>query len=247
MHAQSAGAAWSALTATHRQPVFLVTSFPDRLPPHWWPGSLFARALARGDRVIAPSSYVSQAVIERYNIPVDRITVIPRAIDVALFDPALVSANRVAAMQRAWGVLPRMRIVLVPGPIAPANGQLSVIEAAQRIIGAGGRNIAFVFAGEEYLHPRYARDLRNQAKKHGIDAFCHFVGECTDMPAALAAADVVVVPALEPPLSGPRRRRSAGDGPARGHHKCWRAAGKRALPPAHARRVANRLAGAAGR
>ena len=37
---------------------------------------------------------------------------------------------------------------------------------------------------------------------HGIDTLCRFVGHCPDMPAALAAADVVVVPALEPPLSG---------------------------------------------
>ncbi len=32
VHAQSAGGAWSALAATDRMPVFLVTSFPDRLP-----------------------------------------------------------------------------------------------------------------------------------------------------------------------------------------------------------------------
>ena len=37
---------------------------------------------------------------------------------------------------------------------------------------------------------------------HGIDTLCRMVGHCADMPAALAAADVVVVPALEPPLSG---------------------------------------------
>ena len=37
---------------------------------------------------------------------------------------------------------------------------------------------------------------------HGIDTLCRFTGPCPDMPAALAAADVVVVPALEPPLTG---------------------------------------------
>ena len=202
VHAQSAGAAWSALIATHRQPVFLVTSFPDRLPPQWWPAKLFAGALARGNRVIAPSSYVSQAMIKRYNIPVNRISVVPRAIDTTLFDPATVSANRIAAVQRAWGIHPRMRIVLAPGPIAPANGQLSLIDAAKRIIGASGKNIVFVFAGDDSEHPRHVSDLKRRAETHGIGAFCFFVGECVDMPAALAAADVVVVPALKPPLSG---------------------------------------------
>jgi glycosyltransferase involved in cell wall biosynthesis len=37
---------------------------------------------------------------------------------------------------------------------------------------------------------------------HGIDTVCRMVGHCPDMPAALAVADVVVVPALQPPLSG---------------------------------------------
>ena len=37
---------------------------------------------------------------------------------------------------------------------------------------------------------------------HGIDTLCRMVGHCADMPAALAVADVVVVPALQPPLAG---------------------------------------------
>src|SRR5476651_2894502 len=85
VHAQSAGGAWSAIAATHRMPVFLVTSFPDRLPADSWPGTLFGRSLARGDRVIAPSSYVSHAMIARYKIPPERITVNPRAINTAMF------------------------------------------------------------------------------------------------------------------------------------------------------------------
>jgi glycosyltransferase involved in cell wall biosynthesis len=79
---------------------------------------------------------------------------------------------------------------------------MNVVDAARIIVGNGGRNVAFVFAGEETRHPRYARALRKQARLHGIDTLCRFSGHCADMPAALAAADVVVVAALEPPLSG---------------------------------------------
>ena len=81
---------------------------------------------------------------------------------------------------------------------------------------------------------------------HGIDTLCRFVGHCADMPAALAAADVVVVPALEPPLAG----RAAAEAQAMGRPVVATAvgvlAGKRALSAAHARRLAHRLAGAAG-
>ncbi len=202
VHAHSAGAAWSALTATHKQPVFLVTSFPDRPASPSWPATLFGGSLARGDRVIAPSSYVSRAMIERYKIPTERITVIPRAVNTDMFSPAAVSADRIGSLRRIWGVLPQVPVVLVPGQIAPWNGQLSVIDAARLLIGGGDRNIAFVFAGENCGQPRYDRLLRRRARMHGIDTLCRFTGHCPDMPAALAAADVVVVPALQPPASG---------------------------------------------
>ncbi len=202
VHAHSASAAWSALAATHKMPVFLVTSFPDRLAAASWPGTQFRRSLARGDRVIAPSSYVSRAMIERYKIPPQRITVIPRAVDTTTFNPAAVSPDRIASLRRVWGVLPELRIVLVPGRIAPWNGQMSMIDAARLLVSSGDRNIAFVFAGEDRSHPRYRRALRRRAATHGVDTLCRMVGHCEDMPAAYAAADVVVVPATQPPLSG---------------------------------------------
>ena len=202
VHAQSAGGAWSALAATDKQPVFLVTSFPDRLPAHSYFGNVIRSSLTRGDRVIAPSSYVSRAMLERYKLPADRITVIPRAVDTAKFSPAAVSGDRIAAVRRHWGALPHMRVVLVPGRIAPWNGQMGVLDAARLLVAAGDRNIIFVFAGEDRGQPRFARSLRNRAHMHGIDTLCRFVGHCADMPAAHGAADVVVVAPLEPPLAG---------------------------------------------
>jgi glycosyltransferase involved in cell wall biosynthesis len=198
VHAQSAGAAWSALSATRRMPVFLMTSFPDQVAADSWPGTAFHRSLARGDRVIAPSSYVSRAMIERYKIAPERITVIPRSVDTAKFNPAAVSADRIAAMRRVWGVLPHMRVVLTAGRIAPRNGQMSTIEAARLLVGGGDRNTAFIFAGDDHGQTRYAHSLRARAHTHGIDTLCRFAGTPADMPAALAAADVVVVPALQP-------------------------------------------------
>jgi glycosyltransferase involved in cell wall biosynthesis len=152
--------------------------------------------------VIAPSSYVSRAMIERYRIEPRRITVIPRAVDTATFNPAAISSDRIAAMRRVFGVLPHVRVVLVSGRIAPWNGQMSMIDAARLLVAGGDRNIAFVFVGEDRGQPRYARSLRQRAEVHGIDTLCRFTGHCADMPAAIAAADVVVVPSLTPPLSG---------------------------------------------
>jgi glycosyltransferase involved in cell wall biosynthesis len=162
----------------------------------------FGATLTRGDRVIAPSAYISRAMIERYALAPDRITVISRAVDTAAFNPAAISADRIAALRRIWGILPDMRVVFVAGRLAPWNGQMSMIDAARLLVAGGNRNIAFVFAGEGRAQFGYAHSLRRQARMHGIDTLCRWIGDCPDMPAALAVADVVVLPALEPPLTG---------------------------------------------
>ena len=202
VHAQSVGGAWSAVAAVNRMPVFLVTSFPDRLPVHWWPDNWFRHSLTRGQRIIAPSSYIARAAIERYKLATERITVIPRAVDTAEFNPIAVNADRIASLRRAWGVLPEIRVVLVAGRLAPWNGQLSMIEAARLLAGNSNRDLVFVFAGDDRSEPRYVKALHHRTRALGIDILCRFVGHCPDMPAAFAAADVVVVPALEPPPSG---------------------------------------------
>ena len=202
VHAHNAAAAWSAIAATNRQPVFLVTSFPDSLPGNSWPGNQFRGSLARGDRVIAPSSYVSHAMIARYKIPPDRITVIPRSIDTAIFNPSLIRPERIAALRRAWGVLPNFRIVFTPGRIEPRNGQLALVDAARFLVGNGQRDIAFVLAGDERANKRYTRALLDRARAHGVDTLFRLVGPRGDIATAIAAADVVAVTALEPPMSG---------------------------------------------
>ncbi|MDO9412088.1 MAG: glycosyltransferase [Pseudolabrys sp.] len=202
VHAQSAGAAWSALSATDKMPVFLVTSFPDRLMKDAWPRTLFQSSLARGDRVIAPSTYISRAMIDRYKIAPDKITVVPRSVDTTKFNPAAVNVERVAALRRAWGLLPQMRVVLVPGRIAPWNGQRTMIEAAKLMVSGGDRNVAFVFVGEDRGQARYRHALMERATHLGVETLMRIVGHYPDMPTALAAADVVVIPSIEAPLTG---------------------------------------------
>jgi glycosyltransferase involved in cell wall biosynthesis len=202
IHAFGAGAAWSALSAINKMPVWLVTSFGDRVEPPSWFGGRFDGALAKGHRIVAPSSYVAQAMIERYRLSPDKIAVIPRRVDTAQFSPAVVHADRVAAMRRSWGILPNTRVVLVPGRIAPWNGQIGVVDAARLVVGGGRRNVAFVLVGDDRIEPAYRDAVIRRAHGHAVDTLFRMVGHCHDMPTALAAADVVVVPALKPPLTG---------------------------------------------
>jgi glycosyltransferase involved in cell wall biosynthesis len=202
VHAHSAGAAWSVVTAAARTPIRLVTSLPDvpatpsRLRGFSW------RALACGDRIITPSSYAAAPLMQQYEISRERLAVIPRAIDTELYDADAVAPERVGALRDAWGVEPSKPVVLVPGRIAPWNGQDVVIEAARGLLRNGWQDVRFVLAGDDRSHRRYARALVKRAGELGVDGFVRLTGHCRDMPAAYAAATIVVIPALEPPVIG---------------------------------------------
>jgi glycosyltransferase involved in cell wall biosynthesis len=202
VHAQSAGGAWSARVAAARIAFWLVTTLPDapavqrRLP------AFAAGALAQGDRIIAPSIYAAQPVMERYRVAHDQITVIPRAIDTAVFDPLAVRPERPKALCDAWQIPNSARIVLVPGRVAPWNGQIILPDVVRVLTDEGMEGIIIVMVGEHTTHRKYAREIMKRAQDQRVGHLLRLTGHCPDMPAAFACADIVAVTAIEPPLLG---------------------------------------------
>lgn len=202
VHARSAGAAWSALPATDRMAVWLVTDLPDALSARMRLGAFYLRALSSGDRVIARSSFDVKPLIERFRIPPERVNVIPHSIDTNLFNPTTVHPGRVAALRQNWGIPSGVRVVLIPGRVAPWNGQITLVDTARILIANGMRGVTFVLAGDDRSHPRYTRSIVKQAQAEGVYALFRLVGHCPDLPAAFATADIIVVPCIKPPVHG---------------------------------------------
>lgn len=201
VHAQSIGGAFIAHLAAARIAVWLVTTLPD-VPPVSRLSAYWAGALARADWVITPSNFAAAPVVARHNVPRERLTIIPRSIDIAAFDPAAVDAARVEALRRTWRIPQAARILLIPGRVAPWNGQRIVPDIARIMLDGGMRGFVFVLAGEHRSHRKYARAIVEEAQAKGVQSLIRLTGHCRDMPAALAAADTVVVPAIEPPVLG---------------------------------------------
>jgi glycosyltransferase involved in cell wall biosynthesis len=201
VHAQSVGGAWIASMAAAQIAVWLVTTLPD-VPITSGLRAYWAGALARGDRVIAPSNFAAAPVVARYALTPDRITVIPREIDMAAFDPSTVDRERVEALRKNWKIPDDARVLLVPGRVAPWNGQLMLPDIARALLDDGVQGFVFVLAGEHRTHSKYARFIASEARAKGVRACIRLTGHCRDMPAAFAAADTVVVPAIKPPVLG---------------------------------------------
>jgi glycosyltransferase involved in cell wall biosynthesis len=179
-----------------------VTTLPDT-PSEGarWRAPLLG-ALAQGDRIIAPSIYAAAPMMKRYGLARDQITVIPREIDTDLFDPLRVRPERSAALRSQWQIPAADRIVLVPGRVAPWNGQVVLPEVARALVEEGLAGVTFVIMGEHRSYRRYAREIMRLARDCGVGHLFRLIGHCADLPAALFCADIVAVPAIEPPLLG---------------------------------------------
>ena len=150
--------------------------------------------LARADAILAPSQFAADLIVRRHGVAADRIGVIAHGIDTVWFDPAAVRADRIAALRSAWRVHPDERIVLAPGRPAGSPEHLTLVDAARILVNGGLRDVVFVVlerpaAGEE------PDALQARIAAQGLAAVVRCVGRCSDMPAAYAAADLVVLSA----------------------------------------------------
>jgi glycosyltransferase involved in cell wall biosynthesis len=178
-----------------------VNSYVHAAAPRWRDRP-YGRALAAGDRIIAPSAYLAERMLERHPVDRERVVVIPRRLDTDAFDPAAVWPARITALRRAWKIRRGERVVLVPGRIEPRKGQLDLVDIARVLVNGGLQHTVFVLVGEDHVHPDYARAISEHARSQGVAHMVRRVGACSDMPAAYAVADLVLGPAVEPPAFG---------------------------------------------
>ena len=198
IHAHGRAAAWSALLAARIAGIPFVTT--------WYKGfreqNIFKRlyngVMARGDRVIATSEQIAQLINDRYGTPWDRIAVLPISIDFERFDPARVARERVEALRRSWGVKPGTKVILVVGRILRRKGHHVMVKAAKRLKDIGFKDFLCVFVGEDRGRTHYTGELWDLVLATRTMDVVRMAAPVSDMPAAYAAAAVVVSAAIQP-------------------------------------------------
>jgi glycosyltransferase involved in cell wall biosynthesis len=159
----------------------IVTRRMDYVPA----GGPYARLLYNHavDRVIAISDGVRRALVAGGVRP-DRIRVVPSGIDVAAIAAA---AEAGGALRRAWDVGADEILVLAPGGLEPRKGHDVLLRAVAGLV-AAGLPLRVVIAGEGGERARLEDDAR------ALGGRVRLLGFRDDLPACLAAADVVAMP-----------------------------------------------------
>ncbi len=197
IHAHGRAPAWSAFVASRLTRVPFVTSWYKGFRDQNALKRLYNSVMARGDRIVAVSDQLAELISERYRIASDRIDVVPASVDLTLFDPAHVSAHRLDAMRRIFGVMPGDKVVLVVGRMLRRKGHHVAVQAARRLKEMGLKDFAFVFVGEDGGGSRYAGEVWDQVLAHDLTDVVRLIGPVDDMPAAYAVGSVVVSAAIQ--------------------------------------------------
>lgn len=206
IHARSRAPAWSALLAARRTQIPFVTTWHGayRAGTPW--KRFYNSAMARGDLVIANSAFTAEAIRAAAD-PGPRLTIIHRGADIDEFAPERVSPGRLAAIAEKWALgTPRPFVLLLPARLTDWKGHAVAIEAA-RLLTTGGRSgadgeLRLIFAGDAQGRDGFAALLLRRVVDVGLERMIRFAGHCDDMPAAYAAADVVLSPSTRPEAFG---------------------------------------------
>jgi glycosyltransferase involved in cell wall biosynthesis len=196
IHAHSRAAAWSSRYAARRCGIPFVTTFhgvyrgSTRFLKRRYNG-----IMAQGDRVIAVSEHVAAHVRERYGVTSDRLRMIARGIDLALFAAEAIGPERTEGLARRWHLPKEAKVVMLPGRLTRIKGHLLLLQAIEQM---SRRNFRCLLVGRMDRKSNYVREIERQIEARGLAKVVRLVGGCADMPAALALADVVVVPSTGP-------------------------------------------------
>ena len=199
IHARSRAPAWSAWIAARRTGARFVATYHgiynagNALKRH------YNGIMTRGDAIIANSRFTAAHVSREHHIEMSRIEVIPRGIDIAAFTPENVSPERVAEVRKQWGLKAGKPVILLPGRLTRWKGQLDFVEALARL---PDQEFEAVLAGDPQEREGYLAELRMAIDRAKLTQKVRIPGHCSDMPAALMVADVVVAPSIEPEAFG---------------------------------------------
>jgi len=198
VHARSREIAWAARQACRGLDAVVVTSCGvDR---SFVDAARDGGAAIDGECIVAGSAHVRD-VIARYDEEKgDRVAVIPDGVDLAVFSPEAISAERLARLARGWGMLEEPTpTVLAPGAIEPLRGQHVLARAFGPLAADPDyADVVAVVAGDAGRKNSYAEQLGWIVRRGGASGRVFLSPQIEDLPAAMMLADIIVSLPMEP-------------------------------------------------
>lgn len=155
-----------------------------------WADRVAVAGLKRAHALIAISQYTKQTIVDTLQYPAERITVIPRAVDLETFRPLAVPHD----FRRRYELPADAPLVLYVGSEDPRKNLSTLIEAFARVL-AYHPTAVLVKAGAVHF-AREAAQIRERVQALGMTSNVRFIEHVPDddLPLFYNAADLFVLP-----------------------------------------------------
>jgi|CXWL01.1.fsa_nt_gi glycosyltransferase involved in cell wall biosynthesis len=202
IHARSRAPAWSALLAARMAKVPFVTTYHGIYNAKSPLKAFYNSVMARGDAIIANSEFTREHVLTNHDVMPERVTAVPRGVDLNVFDPAKIKAEDVAIVRGKWRVAANQCVVFVPARLTRWKGQMVLIEAARLLQERRPNAFKIIIAGDDQGRRAYSQEMLSAIKAGGLQEVVAMIGHLRQMPLAFAASDMAVFPVIEPEAFG---------------------------------------------
>ena len=198
VHARSRAPAWPAMFAAWAENVPFVTTYHGIYNAKSALKRGYNSVMARGDIIIANSNFTCEHIIREHGTDPHKIVVIPRGVDMTIFDPIHIPKENPLARRVAWGVPEDAKLILLPGRLTRWKGQLVAIEAMAHL----DATYHLVLLGDPQGRDDYVAELWAQTKRLNLADRVQIPGHDSDVAAAYLAADIVICPSTDPEAFG---------------------------------------------
>lgn len=158
----------------------------------------YSAVMTDADAVVCAGAAIAEHVRRAYNVPAEKIALIPRGVDCGHFNPDAVSAGEVDALREEFGLRGR-RVVLHVGRVVPGKGHDVFIRGVAKARAREGDVVGVILGGGDA--DKVSR-LRVLAESLGAGDAIHFAGTREDARVFYKLANVLASCSLKPETFG---------------------------------------------
>ena len=196
IHARSRVPAWIAYLANQTLHIPFVTTV------HGFNSvSPYSRIMTMGDRVICVSGAIKAYIMQHYGTPEEKITVIPRGIDLERFNPDNVDDAFIKAFSKQYDLEGKF-VVSTVGRITQLKDLETFIRAVAEVKHTLPNVKALIVGGIRQDKSAYADRLKALVSELGLEEQVVFTGSQSHVAEIYALSDVVVSSSKKPETFG---------------------------------------------
>ena len=198
VHARSRAPAWPAYAAAQKTGAHFVTTYHGIYNARSNLKRRYNSIMAKGQIIIANSEFTKSHIIREHGTAPDKIVVIPRGVDMMMFDPKKVSKADIQKQRADWNIPQDGYVVLLPGRLTRWKGQLVAVRALEKL----EDDVHLVLLGDPQGRSEYVSEINGLASSLGLSDRLRIPGHSDSMPIALSAADLVISASTDPEAFG---------------------------------------------